>query len=418
MTLASLPRPTADGRSAAVVLAIALFAAYSTSANLVFLLAATVAAALAVSTAGAWLSVRRVSVRVETPGAVTEGGMARVRVVLRNEGTAEARNLGARVVLSSDHGSATASVTPSTPLVDLLPPAAERLVTLTVPLPSRGRWTVSWAAATSSGPFDLVHVAGAAHSSASSVVAVPRLLDVRFGAVSSHEQETEREELTSAAAGEGSAFRGLRPYRRGDPLKDVHWRTSARTGRLMVCEYERRLTARYYVYLDLDSSKADGPRPGANLEEAVRLAATLGRQLQTENVLAQILVVGSDDGPAPPVFTAADAGRMLRFLGETPWGPTGGLLRLVERSLPAVEPDSFLVFVLPDLDEAAAAAVERAAATGLRCAALVACPDEARARTLARGPLTARLRSRVTLDFYDRTSERLVRASPRGGPHA
>lgn len=418
MTLAALPRPTADGRSAALVLAIALFAAYSTSANLIFLLASTVAAALTVSTAGAWLSVRRVTVRVETPGPVTEGGTARVRVVLRNGGTTVARNLAARVVLSSDHGSATVSDAPAAPLVDLLPPGAERHVTLTVPLPSRGRWTVSWAAATSSGPFDLVHVAGAAHDSAASVVAVPRLLNVRFGAVSSHEQETEREELTSAAAGEGSAFRGLRPYRRGDPLKDVHWRTSARTGRLMVCEYERRLTARYYVYLDLDASRADGPRPGANLEDAVRLAATLGRQLQAENVLAQILVVGAEDGPAPPVFTAADAGRMLRYLGETPWGPTGGLLRLVERSLPAVEPDSFLVFVLPTLDEAAAVAVERAAGTGLRCAALVACPDEAVARALARSPLTTRLRGRVALDFYDRGSGRLVRAAPGGGSHA
>jgi uncharacterized protein (DUF58 family) len=64
-------------------------------------------------------------------------------------------------------------------------------------------------------------------------------------------------------------FHGLRPYRLGDSMRSVHWRTSARRGQLMVKEFEDVPGEDLLMVFD-PAADAD-----ANLERAVTLAATI-----------------------------------------------------------------------------------------------------------------------------------------------
>jgi uncharacterized protein (DUF58 family) len=74
-------------------------------------------------------------------------------------------------------------------------------------------------------------------------------------------------------APEGSiAFQGLRPYVIGDDLRQVHWRTTARTGTLMVKKHVD--TNRPQVVLLLDDRRASYTEPGW-FEEAAEVAASL-----------------------------------------------------------------------------------------------------------------------------------------------
>ena len=68
------------------------------------------------------------------------------------------------------------------------------------------------------------------------------------------------------------AFQGLRPYVVGDDLRMVHWRTTARTGTLMVKKHVD--TNRPQVVVLLDDRAGSYP---ANrwFEEAVEVAASL-----------------------------------------------------------------------------------------------------------------------------------------------
>jgi uncharacterized protein (DUF58 family) len=79
----------------------------------------------------------------------------------------------------------------------------------------------------------------------------------------------------------GFEFYGMRDYVLGDDPRRVVWRASARTGRLLVREYEQGITDRIVVLLDTDRS---WHRPGEvsdTFEAAVRCAASLGvRHLQ------------------------------------------------------------------------------------------------------------------------------------------
>ncbi|HEV7679636.1 MAG TPA: DUF58 domain-containing protein [Candidatus Dormibacteraeota bacterium] len=79
----------------------------------------------------------------------------------------------------------------------------------------------------------------------------------------------------------GFEFYGMRDYVAGDDLRRVVWRASARTGRLLVREFEQGITDRIVVVLDTDRA---WHRPGEvsdTFEAAVRCAASLGvRHLQ------------------------------------------------------------------------------------------------------------------------------------------
>src|SRR5690606_22341242 len=57
-------------------------------------------------------------------------------------------------------------------------------------------------------------------------------------------------DATSNAIGQTGEFVGLRDYRPGDPLRQIHWRSWARTGRPIVKEIEDTFYPRYGLVLD------------------------------------------------------------------------------------------------------------------------------------------------------------------------
>ncbi|HET9286920.1 MAG TPA: DUF58 domain-containing protein [Gaiella sp.] len=70
---------------------------------------------------------------------------------------------------------------------------------------------------------------------------------------------------------------GVRDYVEGEPLRAVHWPTSARRGELMVRELEDAPRDSVAVLLDVEAEAVAGPAGGSSLDEAVRVAAGLIR---------------------------------------------------------------------------------------------------------------------------------------------
>ncbi|SEW26707.1 DUF58 domain-containing protein [Halobacterium jilantaiense] len=64
------------------------------------------------------------------------------------------------------------------------------------------------------------------------------------------------------ASGGGVAFRGVREYRRGDPLARVDWRRLARTGELATVEYHADRRATVVLVVDARRTAAVAPGPG------------------------------------------------------------------------------------------------------------------------------------------------------------
>lgn len=110
--------------------------------------------------------------------------------------------------------------------------------------------------------------------------------------------------------GQSDEFVALRDYRRGDPLRHIHWRSWARSGKPVVKEFEDEFFVRHALVLD---TFTDHPRSEL-LEEAVSVSASFACSLQTQESLLDLLFVG----PESFCFTIgrglAHADQMLEIL--------------------------------------------------------------------------------------------------------
>jgi uncharacterized protein (DUF58 family) len=90
---------------------------------------------------------------------------------------------------------------------------------------------------------------------------------------------------------------GVREYLEGEPLRAVHWPTSARRGELMVRELEDAPRESIAVVLDVERATVTGAPGDSSLDDAVRAAAGLARAHATRSRGA-MLVIGT---PAPSI---------------------------------------------------------------------------------------------------------------------
>ena len=135
---------------------------------------------------------------------------------------------------------------------------------------------------------------------------------------------------------------GVREYVEGEPLRAVHWPSSARRGRLMVRELEDAPRDGVAVVLDVERSVVAGQPGDSSLDDAVRAAAGLVRAhaARGREVLLVVATVVPDAhrvrmlGPewerALDVLAAVEAaeGSPLPSL-VGPRGPLGGLAEVV-----------------------------------------------------------------------------------------
>ncbi len=86
--------------------------------------------------------------------------------------------------------------------------------------------------------------------------------------------QTRISQTSVSVSGDSQDFYGVREYHPSDGMKHIHWRSSAKYGKLMVREYER--SASLSIAILLDAAIADvTPKSHANLECLVSLAASL-----------------------------------------------------------------------------------------------------------------------------------------------
>lgn len=214
------------------------------------------------------------------------------------------------------------------------------------------------------------------------VVVMPGMLRPFYTAATSHEEEVDRESVVDVHRGEGLDVLGLREYLPGDPPKRIHWKVSARAGRLMLREHQQTRSARYYLFLDLDERKLDGAGASSNLEQSLRLAATLCRELVAASCESQIFLLSNEHRPSPAIFTASELPVLLRYLGALPYTRRSSIGGLLGRSLSLLEPDARVMVVLSRPSREDLESVAGIARTGYRVMLLLNARDRVEARAL------------------------------------
>jgi uncharacterized protein (DUF58 family) len=147
---------------------------------------------------------------------------------------------------------------------------------------------------------------------------------------------------TADAAGEDDVI--PRPYRDGDELRRVHWRSTARYGELMVRREEQRWRNRVVLLLDNRARAHTGAGAGSSFEYAASAMASIGVHLARGGLDGQLITA---EGPATEPGSFEDAlldslavvgqsrtSELTTGLDRVPGG-TGGLFVVVAGRLSA-----------------------------------------------------------------------------------
>jgi uncharacterized protein (DUF58 family) len=183
-------------------------------------------------------------------------------------------------------------------VLDRVEPGGAREVTYPLRSDVRGRYALGPLSVRVADPFGLCELTRAFSVTDELIVTpvVHELPEIGLGGEWSGGGETRSKSVASAGEDDAST----REYRYGDDLRKVHWKSTARTGELMVRREEQPWQSRSTLILDTRNVAHLGDGPGSSFEWAVSAAASIGIHLARAGHSLRFLTdTGEDIGTSP-----------------------------------------------------------------------------------------------------------------------
>ena len=306
--MTSVPRPRRRAVGLIVGAGVLFFLGTNVQAGWLFVLAACLVGAVV---AGVLLPVRMVrglDIDRRAPAEVHQGDAVIVELGIVN------RSRGMRLGLVVDDP----FLEPVAIAVPALRPGTRAEVVTTRAARRRGVQASAAAVARSSAPFGvgehrrMLPVSGAETLVLPKVVPLGPLPFVRPAATTDHAIHT------APRRGHGPEYLGIREYRSGDSMRHVHWPSTARTGVVMVREFEEEQTRRLAIVVDGSWDAGEAWTP---LDRVCTAAASVALAALAQGHGARLVVTG---GEGAEVLGRADGTEILRRLALlTPDGGSG-----------------------------------------------------------------------------------------------
>jgi uncharacterized protein (DUF58 family) len=203
----------------------------------------------------------------------------------------------------------------------------------------RGQFSIGPLTVTDNDPFGLVEVTSVA-SGTTTLTVTPRTVALPAIPIPGTRGGSGDHRPRSAAVGSAEDVT-VREYRRGDELRRVHWRSSARRGELMVRKEEQPWEAQATVLLDNRAARHHGRGLTSSFELAVTAAASVAVHLEQRGYAVRFATADT--------FHAGTEGTAIRILEQlavvdlvpttvldTSWTPDAGNCGLIVGVLGAV----------------------------------------------------------------------------------
>lgn len=232
----------------------------------VHMLSWAIGAVLAIGVAWPWLSVAGVSGSLTfVRKRIREGESARIELTLRNRLPWSVCGLTVRA--KGDAGSAEWTS------IRTLPGWSTRKVSLAFAPNRRGAYPAGGVQITCGFPFGICR-AGRDLQVLRRLIVWPRTWPIREMPSALGKADEEGPYFLNKPGFHGDIL-AVRPYRRGDSLRRVHWPQTARHDRLIVCERQASSHPELTVWLDTTPDHHIGDDHNSTLERAIRAAASL-----------------------------------------------------------------------------------------------------------------------------------------------
>lgn len=164
---------------------------------------------------------------------------------------------------------------------------------------------------------------------------------------------------------------GVREYVPGDPLSRIHWRSTARTGNLMVKTFELDPSSDIWVILDLEGRVQAGRGEESTEEYGVKVAASVVRHYVSANRSVGMISFGEDLEIIEPERGQQQMTRILESLAVASSvgdAPLGNILMEEQRRFGR---HTTLVVVTSSADDSWLTAIQSLAQRGVRVAVVL-----------------------------------------------
>lgn len=228
--------------------------------------------------------------RTVSPQVVAAGQQARVRLELTNEGRTPSG-----VLLLEDQIPYVLGTRPRF-VLEGIGHGWRRQADYTVHGEVRGRYEVGPMMIRVADPFGMVELGRAFHSTVPLTV-TPRtvpLPPIRVGGAWTGSGDNRPRAFATGSAEDVT----VREYRRGDDLRRVHWRSSARVGELMVRREEQPWQSRVTIYLDNRRQHHRGHGSSSSFETAVSAAASIALHLSRRGYTVRLAMANGEESGA------------------------------------------------------------------------------------------------------------------------
>ncbi|HEY3352601.1 MAG TPA: DUF58 domain-containing protein [Polyangia bacterium] len=288
-------------------------------------------------------------------GALLAGRSFPLRVLLRNRAP---RALGDATLTPV----ASRALFVATPLTVRVPRGAEVQLVADVAAAAPGTWFLHGATLRLADRFDLFAIQ-AYFPNPLGIKVFPRLAAVKAAPPLTHRSATLHERAglhRIRLRGLGGELREIRDHAHGDPFKQIAWKATARTRRLMVRELERELIVTHQLLLDVSPTMRGGDHGRAKLDYGVELCAALARAAEESGDRAGLLTfdtrivreIRAGEGRAHARRVLDHLMELRQLVDEDLTDPTDGeLCGYVARYLRHQEGVDLRVAVAPALDD-------------------------------------------------------------------
>jgi len=312
-------------------------------------------------------SLRGISIEVEGPARVSVGDDAHFVVTLCNEGDRAHHSLRVRLPFLPWDG----SWIDRAATVAHIDAGEKASVQVTGRFRARGHHHIDSFNVAALVPLGLA-VGPAIASRGTRFVVVPRIAPVARLEVPERPRYQPGGVALASITGESMELVGLRPYRYGDRIRDLHAASWARLGEPVVREYQQEYFSRIALVMDCDGEESDEE----SLDAAVSLTAGIARKLASGEALIDLLTVG---GPSGAVTIGRSLGSFegaLDRLADVAPGPATSPDTGMDALGPHLDHLSGVILVAPVWDAPRREWVERIRKSGVGCKVVVLSPEQ------------------------------------------
>ncbi len=165
------------------------------------------------------------------------------------------------------------------------------------------------------------------------------------------------------AVGDSQEFASLRDYRPGDPRRHIHWRSFARTGRLIVKEYQDEYFDRHALVLDTYLGDIDR----AVFESMVSVAASIAAGERPRDSILDVIFAGTEIVQLTTGRGLGDSDNALDYLAEAQPAISAGLEQLATLLRERAAQLASLIIICAQRNEEPLQLIDRLAAQGIPC---------------------------------------------------